>query len=88
LLKTDYKRILGKEEGEIVEVKLEDETVGYVLRSQTDIKPIFVSAGHKISQEEALRMAKKLRGEYRILEPVRRADRAARDAAKAYQGLT
>ncbi|MGK0388658.1 MAG: deoxyribonuclease V [Maribacter sp.] len=82
LLKTDYTEILGKEAGEIVEVKLEEEIVGFVLRSQTDVKPIFVSAGHEISQEEALRIAKKLRGEFRILEPVRRADRAARDAAK------
>lgn len=84
LLKTDYKEILGHDAGEIVAVKLEEEIVGYVLRSQSGIKPIFVSAGHKISQEESLRLAKKLRGKYRILEPVRRADKAARDAAKAH----
>lgn len=87
LLKTDYKATLGSEAGEIVKVELESQTVGYVLRSQTNVKPIFVSAGHKINQEEALRIAKKLRGKYRILEPIRRADKAARDAAKAHSTI-
>lgn len=83
LLKMDYKDLLGNDEKDVLEIKLENEKVGYVLRSQTRVKPIFVSAGHLISQEEALRISIGLRSEYRILEPIRRADQAARLAAKA-----
>ncbi len=82
LLKTEYKTLLEEAAGAKVDVTLGDETVGFVLRSQTGVKPIFVSAGHQISQSEALRISKKLRGPYRILEPIRRADQAARQAAR------
>lgn len=81
LLKTNYNHLAQKADS-IVEVRLEDELVGFVLRSQTGIKPIFVSAGHLISQEEALNVAKKFKGQYRIFEPIRRADQAARKVAK------
>lgn len=59
-----------------------DEIVGTVLRTQTGIKPIFVSAGHLISQEESVKIIQQLRGKYRIIEPIRRADQAARKYAK------
>ncbi|MCL4131050.1 UNVERIFIED_CONTAM: hypothetical protein GTU68_042133 [Idotea baltica] len=59
-----------------------DEIVGTVLRTQTGIKPVFVSAGHLISQKESVNIIQQLRGEYRIIEPIRRADQAARKYAK------
>ncbi len=83
LLKTEYSDFLSSEKGETIDVVLEDEVVGFVLRSQTNVKPIFVSAGHKISQKEALRITQSLSGEFRIVEPIRRADQAARAAAKS-----
>ncbi len=82
LLKTPFKNELGLNKGDVVDVLLEEKKVGFVLRSQTNVNPIFVSAGHRISQEEALRIAKKLSGEYRVVEPIRRADKMARSAAK------
>ncbi len=81
LLKTEYKTILENDAGATVDVLLNNELVGYVLRSQTDVKPIFVSAGHLISQNESLRIIKKLRGPYRVIESIRRADKIAREAA-------
>lgn len=82
LLKMEFKQRLGKKEGETLDVELDGKLVGFILRSQTNTKPIFVSAGHLVSQEETLKIAKNLMGPYRILEPIRRADQAARNAAK------
>ncbi|RMG29080.1 MAG: endonuclease V, partial [Bacteroidetes bacterium] len=56
--------------------------VGHVVRTQTGIRPLYVSAGHLISQQQALQLALQLRGRYRIIEPLRRADQAARQYAK------
>ncbi len=68
--------------GSIIPYLFDNKEIGYVYRSQNGIKPIFVSAGHLISQREALRIVETLRGEYRILSTIRRADQAARKFAK------
>lgn len=60
----------------------EGELVGYALRTQTGINPIYVSAGHSISQENSVSVIYALRGKYRIPEPLRRADQAARKYAR------
>lgn len=59
------------------------ETVGAVLRTQTDIQPVFASIGHKISLAASIQVLLELSEEgYRIPEPLRRADQAARAYAK------
>lgn len=62
--------------------KNESKMVGYVYRSRENVKPIFVSAGHKVSSLQALEIVKELTGEYRQLDILREADRLAREAAK------
>ncbi len=62
------------------------ETVGYVLRSQDGVNPIFVSCGHRVSQQNAVKIALELRSEYRLIEPIRNADQAARLLAKGAKG--
>ena len=62
--------------------KNESEIVGYAYRSRENVKPIFVSAGHKVSNVQALEIVKELTGEYRQLDILREADRLAREAAK------
>ena len=83
------KRTLLSYEGELGEtaesklaVCLDDEIVGYVLRTQDGIKPVFVSSGTGLSQEKSLEIISQLRGEYRIIAPIRRADHAAREFAR------
>ncbi|MGB1217271.1 MAG: endonuclease V, partial [Saprospiraceae bacterium] len=83
LLKFDYKSNLAEAENSSLPVHLDGETVGYALRTQESIKAVFVSAGHLISQNQALDVVKRIKGEYRIPEPIRRADQKARLAAKA-----
>jgi deoxyribonuclease V len=47
------------------------ETIGAVLRTRTGVKPIFVSIGHKVDLEEAVRLTLLVHGGYRIPQPTR-----------------
>jgi deoxyribonuclease V len=78
----DYEGELAQERGSWLPVFLEAEMVGKVLRSQDGIKPIFVSAGHLINLMTATEMILHLAPRYRLCEPLRRADQAARAYAK------
>jgi deoxyribonuclease V len=49
------------------------ETVGAALRTKTKVQPIFVSPGHLIDLEGAIRLTLKCDGGYRQPEPTRRA---------------
>jgi len=80
LLKVDYQ--LEAAAGSTFSIFDQNELLGYVLRTQDGIKPLFISAGHLISQDEALRIIFALRSQYRLIEPIRRADQAARKFAK------
>ena len=80
LLKMPYD--LEEASGATCPVEWQGEWVGTVVRTSGGVKPVFVSAGHLVSQTEAVKVALALRGKYRILEPIRRADQAARKFAK------
>ncbi|MDJ0533167.1 MAG: deoxyribonuclease V [Xenococcaceae cyanobacterium MO_207.B15] len=56
----------------------QDETIGIVLRSRTNVKPIYVSVGHKISLPTAIEYTMKCLGKYRLPETTRLADRLSR----------
>ncbi|CAI6065489.1 Endonuclease V [Paenibacillus sp. JJ-100] len=51
-----------------------DEIIGSVLRTQKNIKPIFVSVGHRISLSTACHWILKLSPKYRLPETTRQAD--------------
>ncbi len=69
--------------GSHLPIEDDGEVVGVVLRTQTDIQPVFVSIGHDISLAQAVQVILELSEEgYRIPEPLRRADQAARAYAK------
>lgn len=73
-----YETTLENEKNSTAEIYLENEVVGYALRSQTNIKPMYVSAGHLISQAKSVEIIKNLCKAYRNPEPLRRADAVAR----------
>lgn len=47
------------------------ETLGYALRTQNKIKPVYISPGHLITLDESLEVMKNCTGKYRIPEPTR-----------------
>jgi deoxyribonuclease V len=50
---------------------------GHVLRTRDDTNPVFVSPGHKIGIDEATELVLNCTADYRIPEPLRRADQEA-----------
>lgn len=54
-----------------------EDVIGAALRSRDGTKPIFVSVGHKIDLDSALRIVMACARKYRIPEPTRRAHLAA-----------
>ncbi|GAA1602699.1 deoxyribonuclease V [Actinoplanes couchii] len=55
------------------------ETIGAVLRTQSGVKPVFVSTGHRIGLDRACELTLRLAPRYRLPETTRAADRACRD---------
>lgn len=49
------------------------EVIGAVLRTRPNVKPVFVSPGHKLSVNDSLQIIRQCMGKYRIPEPTRRA---------------
>jgi deoxyribonuclease V len=83
--------------GEVKEIKKErgnfsplidnDEIIGNVLTTQNNVKPVFVSIGHKISLETACNWILRVSPIYRIPEPIRQADHLVRMNMKNYFSL-
>ena len=80
-----YVGSLGPERGARLPVFLGGEQVGFVLRTRDQVKPMFVSPGHRIGIEQAAERVLALPGSYRVPDPLRTADYAARRCA---QGLS
>ena len=63
----------AQQAGSLAPLRLEGETVGYVVRTQDGINPVFVSPGHRCTARQAAALIVEVRGEYRIPEPLRQA---------------
>ena len=86
-------RLYGKQEGELAEAAGgaaplvgKGEQVGWVYRSRTGVKPLYVSPGHRVSMTETLRFVQSLPGKTKLPEPLKRAHAFAGKARK--EGLT
>lgn len=53
------------------------ETIGAVLRSRTNVKPLYISTGHRVSLLTAIDFVLRCTSKYRLPEPTRRADKLA-----------
>lgn len=65
------------ERGSWESLRYNGEDVGAVLRTRSGVKPLFVSPGHLITTEDAIRVILHCTGRYRLPEPIRMADRLA-----------
>ena len=62
-----------------------EEEIGAVLRSRKEVKPIYVSIGHRISLKTAISYVKRCTTRYRLPETTRHADRLAGLTRKSHQ---
>ena len=61
------------------EIKSYGDLLGFALRTKINCAPVYVSAGHLITQEQSLGIIKKCIGNYRIPEPTRMAHNIVND---------
>lgn len=78
------KNVLGEceepaaERGSVSDITLDGEIVGKALRTQRDVKPVYVSVGHRISIDTACAQVLALSPNHRQPETTRRADHLCR----------
>ncbi len=68
------KATLGNERGDWLPLELDGATIGAALRTRKDVKPMFVSIGHKVDLDTAMDWVLKACTEYRLPETTRAAD--------------
>ncbi|HOT28670.1 MAG TPA: deoxyribonuclease V [Candidatus Ozemobacteraceae bacterium] len=61
----------GPEAGSVSDLRLDDRLIGNLVRTRSNVKPVFVSIGHKICLEAAVRLVLSSCRGYRLPEPTR-----------------
>ncbi|NEZ02851.1 deoxyribonuclease V [Wenzhouxiangella sp. XN201] len=67
----------GIAKGSAVDLVDGDDIIGRVIRSRHNVRPIFVSIGHRVDLDAAVNWTLACTTRYRLPEPIRRADRLA-----------
>jgi deoxyribonuclease V len=67
----------GQDKGDASPLIYRGEQLGVVLRTRTKVKPVFISPGHLIDLDSAVRLILNCTPKYRLPEPVRAAHNAA-----------
>lgn len=75
----------GRSRGARAPLLLEGREVGAVLRSRDGVKPLWVSPGHGVDLEGAVRLVEACLGRYRLPETTRRADALVNRVRRAAQ---
>jgi len=64
----------GLKKGKWSPLKYNGRTVGAVLRTKDNVRPVFISPGHRTDLKSSIQIVLGCTGKYRISEPLRRAD--------------
>jgi len=64
--------------GSVEDLIADGEVIGKVLRTRDNVKPVFISVGHRVTLETAVRIALELARGKRLPEPVGQAHKAAK----------
>ena len=78
--------VLGEEVGSAVPLLSKNAHIGWVYRSRTGVKPLYVSPGHRASMAAALSFVQNLPGKTKLPDPLKSAHEWAGKARK--KGLT
>ncbi len=78
----ETKRDPRQRRGSWVDLRDGDEVIGRVVRSRDRVKPLYVSVGHRVTLDDAVALALKMGGGYRLPEPTRLADQRVRRLAR------
>lgn len=70
---------LGLNKGAVSDLVINGKESGYLLRSRTKVKPLFISPGHLITKEQALSLALECCTRFRLPEPTRLADKLSKN---------
>jgi len=68
----------GPRRGEWSPLREGDEVLGRAVRTQTEVKPVYVSVGHRIGLTDATDLTVRLSTHFRVPEPTRQADIVSR----------
>ncbi len=80
----------GRKKGSATPLCWQGQAVGWILRTRTGIKPLYVSPGHRVSLADCREIVLGCVRGYRLPEPLRRADRLSRQRrsdSQAQEGL-
>jgi len=75
----------GVRAGSAAPLSFRGERVGVVLRSRDNVKPIYVTTGHRVSLDSAVKLVRQCLDGYRLPKPTREADHYVRELRRAYQ---
>ena len=73
---------LSEEDGHATKLEAKGEQIGWVYRSRTGVKPLYLSPGHKVDMLEVLNFIRGLPGKTKLPEPLRQAHNWAGKARK------
>jgi deoxyribonuclease V len=74
----------GMTRGSTTPLVFKGETVGAVLRTRENVRPIFVTQGHRVSLQTAVKLVEKCLDGFRIPKPTREADQYVRRLRQAF----
>lgn len=72
----------GQEKGSYTMLKEDGEDIGAVVRTRKDVKPVYVSIGHKTDLKKAIEITLETAPTYKIPEPLRAAHKMATEKMK------
>jgi deoxyribonuclease V len=75
----------GMARGATTPLVFKGETLGMVLRTRDNVKPIFVTQGHRVSLKSAVELVSQCLDGFRIPRPTREADHYVRRLRQAFQ---
>jgi deoxyribonuclease V len=62
------------------------EIIGAVVRTRTQVKPVFVSVGHRVNLSESIELVLRTGQGLRLPEPIRLADKLSREMVQRFRG--